>query len=259
MCYMNNRYIQSALILAGATSYYWMKYFYAYVIFGVKSYNEISVNSRQWIISVSVVVLCSVIAIAISSFSVKKAVQALGMDKHILLAFLIALACTLPMYIGAAIYSSPNEDFGWLAAMKKAVWPGFNEELIFRGFITGLLVRRAGWHFIPAVLLSAFIFAYGHLYQAADAGQAVLVFLVTSGVGIGFAIFYKMWNWNLWFPIFMHIFMNLSFAIFNTGDNVLLDKTSNIFRGITILLAIIASIYINYRNKRTARIEQSNA
>lgn len=256
---MNNRYIQSALILAGATSYYWAKYLYAYVIFGLERYNEIPVSNRQWLVSVSVAALCSVIAIAISSFSVKKAVQALGLNKHILRAFLIALACTLPMYIGAAVYSTPNEGFGLQAAMKKAIWPGFNEELIFRGFIMGLLVRKAGWHFIPAVLLSAFIFAWGHLYQAADAGEAVLVFLVTSGAGIGFAVFYKMWGWNLWFPIFMHIFMNLSFAIFHTGDNVLLDKTSNIFRGLTILLAIIASIYINYRDKRSAKFEQGNS
>ncbi|HEY9176951.1 MAG TPA: CPBP family intramembrane glutamic endopeptidase [Flavipsychrobacter sp.] len=256
---MNNRYIQSALILAGATSYYWMKYLYAYVVFGVQRYNEISVNSRQWLISVSVVVLCSAIAVAISSFSVKKTVQSLGLDKHVLQALLIAAVCTLPMYVGAALYSSPNVDFGWLAAIKKAVWPGFNEELVFRGFIIGLLVRKAGWHFIPAVLLSAVAFAWGHLYQAADAGQAILVFLVTSGAGIGFAIFYKMWGWNLWFPIFMHILMNLSFAIFHTGHNVLLDRTSNIFRGVTILLGIIASIYINYRNKRNPELDQRDA
>jgi hypothetical protein len=81
------------------------------------------------------------------------------------------------------------------------------------------------------------------------------VFLVTSGAGIGFAIFYKMWGWNLWFPIFMHIFMNLSFVIFDLGDNVLLSGTANIFRGITILLAIIASIYINYRNKNKQELE----
>ncbi len=252
---MNNRYLQSALILTGATSYYWIKYLYAYVIFGIERYNEISVNSRQWLISVSVVVLCSLIAITISSFSVKKAVQALGLDKHFLRAFIIALACTLPMYIGAAVYSSPHEDFGWQAVIKKAVWPGFNEELIFRGFIIGLLVRLAGWNFIPAVLLSAVAFAWGHLYQADGAAEMAMVFLVTSGAGIGFAVFYKMWGWNLWFPIFMHIFMNLSFAIFHTGDNVLLDKTSNIFRGITILLAIIASIYINYRDKKKHRFE----
>lgn len=259
MSVLNNRYLQSALILTGATSYYWVKYLYAYIVFGVERYNGIAVDSRQWLVSISVVVLCSIIAFAISSFSVKKAIQALGLDKHILWAFLIALACTSPMYIGAAVYSAPNEDFGWQAAIKKAIWPGFNEELVFRGFITGMLVRKAGWHFIPAVLLSAFIFAWGHLYQAADVGGAVLVFLVTSGAGIGFAVFYKMWGWNLWFPIFMHIFMNLSFAVFHTGDNVLLDKTSNIFRGITILLAIIASIYINYRNKKSNRLEQRNA
>ncbi len=217
------------------------------------------VDTRQWLISVSVVVLCSLIAFVISSFSLKKTIHNLGLDGQFLAALVLAAVCTLPMYIGGIFFTNPNPGFGLSSAIEKAIWPGFNEELVFRGFVTGMLVRRAGGHFIPAVLLSAFIFAWGHLYQAADVGGAVLVFLVTSGAGIGFAVFYKMWGWNLWFPIFMHIFMNLSFAIFHTGDNVLLDKTSNIFRGITILLAIIASIYINYRNKKSNRLEQSNA
>lgn len=258
ICYMsvlNNRYLQSALILIGATSYYWIKYLYAYVIFGIERYNGIPVDKRQWLISISVAVFCSVIAIAISSFSVKKTVQNLGLDRRLPVAFAVALVCTIPMFIGGMIYANPNDDFDLTTAIQKALWPGFNEELVFRGFITGLLVRRAGWHFIIAVLLSAFIFAYGHLYQADSAGEMAMVFLVTSAAGIGFAVFYKMWGWNLWFPIFMHIFMNLSFAIFHTGDNVLLSGTANIFRGITILLAILASIYINYVNKKKQELE----
>lgn len=249
------QFVHSILILAGALSYYWIKYLYAYVIFGVERYNQMSVPGRQWFITLSVVALCLFITLAISSFRPKPAIDSLGLNRNILIAIGVAAVCTLPMYIGGMLFNNPNPGFGFSSAMQKAIWPGFNEELIFRGFITGLLVRKAGWHFIPAVLLSAFIFAYGHLYQASDAGEAVMIFLVTSGAGIGFAIFYKMWGWNLWFPIFMHIFMNLAFVVFHLGDNVLLSGTANIFRGITILLAIIASIYINYRNKKKHRFE----
>lgn len=246
------KWLNTALILAGASSWYWMKYLYAYLVLGVERYNAIPVESRQWLISISVVILCSVLAFVISSFKIKETVQVLGLNRDIVTAMLLAVCCTIPMYIGGWIYAEANNDFGIVSAIEKAIWPGFTEELVFRGFVTGLLVRKAGWHFIPAVLLSAVAFAWGHLYQAADAGEAVMVFLVTSGAGIGFAIFYKMWGWNLWFPIFMHIFMNLSFAIFHIGDNVLLSGTANIFRGITILLAILASIYINYNKKKQA-------
>lgn len=255
MVLSGKKWLNTALIITGASSWYWIKYVYAYLVFGVERYNAISVEGRQWFISISVVVLCVLLALVISSFKVKDAVQALGLDRNVFSAIAIAVLCTAPMYIGGWVYAAHNSDFGWSSAIQKAMWPGFTEELVFRGFVTGLLVRRAGWHFIPAVLLSAVAFAWGHLYQAADAGEAVMVFLVTSGAGIGFAIFYKMWGWNLWFPIFMHIFMNLAFVVFHLGDNVLLSGTANIFRGITILLAIIASIYINYRNKKKHRFE----
>lgn len=255
MVLSGKKWLNTALILAGASSWYWIKYVYAYLVFGVERYNGMSVENRQWLISISVVGLCALLALVMSSFKVKEAVQALGLDRGIIIALVVAVLCTVPMYIGGWIYAETNKDFGIVSAIEKALWPGFTEELVFRGFVTGLLVRRAGWHFIPAVLLSAVIFAYGHLYQASGVGEALLVFLVTSGAGIGFAIFYKMWGWNLWFPIFMHIFMNLSFVIFDLGDNVLLSGTANIFRGITILLAIIASIYINYRNKNKQELE----
>ncbi len=248
------KWLNTALIITGPSSWYWIKYVYAYLVFGVERYNTIPVESRQWLISVSVVVFCAVSTFIISSVRVKDAVHALGLNRNIIPALVLAVLCTIPMYIGGWVYAVPNSDFGWSSAIQKAIWPGFTEELVFRGFVTGLLVRKAGWYFVPAVLLSAVAFAWGHLYQAADAAEAVMVFLVTSGAGIGFAIFYKMWGWNLWFPIFMHIFMNLSFVIFDLGDNVLLSGTANIFRGITILLAIIASIYINYRNKKAAEV-----
>ena len=80
--------------------------------------------------------------------------------------------------------------------------------------------------------------------------SAVMVFMLTSLGGIGFALFYKFWNWNLWFPVFMHMFMNLSFVIFDMGNTALMNRNGNIFRAITLLLAIGATIYLSYRRRR---------
>lgn len=256
---MGKRYLHTLLILIGALSYYWYKYLYAYVIYGVEQYNAIPHSNRQWLITTSVVITCVLITLIVSSLNVHKAIVNLGLNKGIIPALIAAVICAIPMFAGGAIYSQPHPDFGLTAATNKAIWPGFVEELVFRGFITGLLVRVANWKLLPAILLSAVIFAWGHIYQAEGFSQKALVFMVTSGAGIGFAIFYKMWGWNLWFPMFLHILMNLSFAIYDMGDNVLLTGTANIFRGITIGLAIIASIYINYRNKRSHSLEQRNA
>lgn len=208
------------------------------------------VETRRWLINVSVLLTCGLITWTLLSFNIKKAITTLGLDKGTGKPVGAAIICTLPMFIGGWLYAVPNPDFGIAAAFEKAIWPGFNEELIFRGFIVGLLVRVARWAFIPAVLVSGFAFAWGHLYQANTAMDALLIFLVASGAGIGFAVFYWMWGWNLWFPMFMHMFMNLSFAMFDTGDNLLLNDTANIFRGITIGLAIIASVCIFYQDKK---------
>lgn len=251
-----NKALQSALILLGATSYYWYKYLYAYVIFSAEQYNAIDADTRRWLIRISVLGTCMLITAILTSFNIKKAIRLIGLDKNILPALIAAAICCLPMFAGGVIFSAQNNDITGTDIFQKAIWAGFNEELIFRGFIVGLLVRSAGWQIVPALILSAGLFAWGHLYQADSAAQAVLVFFVVSGAGIGFAVFFKMWGWNLWFPLFMHILMNLSFVIYNMGDTVLLNKTANITRGITILLAVIASIYVSYsaRGKRWLKL-----
>lgn len=248
-----NKYLQSVLILLGATSYYWYKYLYAYAIFGAEQYNAVDANTRRWLIRISVLGTCILITAILTSFNIKKAMHLLGLDKNIVPALIAAIVCCIPMFAGGALYSAPNDHITASDIFNKAIWAGFNEELIFRGFIVGLLVRSAGWHIVPAIILSAVLFAWGHLYQADSPTQAVLVFFVVSGAGIGFAVFYKMWGWNLWFPLFMHILMNLSFVIYNMGDTVLLNKTANITRGITILLAILATIYVSYSARGKAK------
>lgn len=244
------RLLKSILILFGASCWYWFKYLYAYVIFGIDKYRAMPVDTRQWLTTLSVLALCLLITAILSSFNIRKSVNLLGLDKNIPVALSAAVLCTIPMFAGGYLYAQPNQGFGLSSAIEMAIWPGFTEEMVFRGFITGLLVREARWHIVPAILISAVLFAWGHLHQADNINEAILVFFVTSGAGIGFAVFYKMWGWNLWFPMFMHIMMNLSFAMFHTGDNVLLDSKANIFRGITIVLAIIVSIFIMYRTKK---------
>jgi membrane protease YdiL (CAAX protease family) len=174
----------------------------------------------------------------------------LGLNRNAAKAFIVAVLCTLPMFIGGGATSEVNEDADLFRAFAGAIWPGFFEELIYRAMITGLLIRVARWPFVPAVLVSAVLFGWVHLYQASDMTSAIMVFLLTSLGGVGFALFYKFWNWNLWFPIFMHMFMNLSFVIFDMGSTALMDRNGNIFRAVTLLLAIGVTIYLHIRRRR---------
>lgn len=219
----------------------------AYLIFGIGRYNAIPADTRNVLIQSTTFLIAILTTWAICSFSADKTTAYLGLDKPVLKTMLWALLCTSPMLVGGLILLGLNEGITAKGVLFTSVWAGVFEELFFRAFITGLLVRLAKWHIVPAILISSLLFGWGHLYQAENLSQALIIFLATSGAGIGFAVFYKLWNWNIWFPMFMHIFMNLSFAITNMGSTVLLNNTGNTLRIISIITAISLTIILMYK------------
>ncbi len=227
-----------------------LKYIYAYLIFGLEEYNAIPEDTRIWLIQVSALLLSLIATLIITSFDVRKATGLLGLDRGIALPFLAAVLCTSPMFIGYALTAQLRAGTTLYDIFTTAIWPGFNEELVFRAFIMGILVREAKWHFIPAALISALLFAKGHLYQAHSIGEAVSIFFFVSGAGIGFSLFYMYWNWNIWFTIFLHFLMNLSFNLYDVGSTALLNRSANIYRGITILLGIICTVIVQVRTQK---------
>jgi membrane protease YdiL (CAAX protease family) len=228
----------------------YLKYFYAYAIFGREKYNALPDDTRTWMIQVTALVLCIITTLIIAKFNRLKTLSLFGLDKNPLHAFIVAACCTSVMFIGFWFIAPLRTEIGPQDIFRNALWAGFNEELIFRAFITGILVREAGWNFIPAALVSALLFAKGHLYQATNFNDAILIFLVTSGAGIGFAVFYWLWDWNIWFTIFLHFLMNLSFEIFDVGSTAMLNGQANIFRIVTLVMAIVYTVLLVYRRKK---------
>lgn len=81
----------------------------------------------------------------------------------------------------------------------------------------------------------------GHLYQGVSFGQTTGVFIVSAMGAVWFAWLYVELD-NLWIPIFLHVFMNLSWTLFDVSDNALGGIYVNIFRAITIALTILITI-----------------
>lgn len=229
-------------ILLVASLNYTLKYLLAYIVFGVEEYSKIPADTRNILIQSLIFLIGIITTWALCSFSMDKATTALGINKPLIQTMLWALLCASPMLIGGIISLGLNNSIAVKDILFASVWAGVYEELVFRAFITGLLVRLAGWHIIPAILISSLIFGGGHIYQADNATEAITIFLITSSAGIGFAVFYWLWKWNIWFPMFMHIFMNLAFVITNMGTNVLLNNTGNTYRIITIVSAVILTV-----------------
>lgn len=160
------------------------------------------------------------------------------------------------MLISSAFAGKVNPDLNLSSLIHKTVAAGFMEEIFFRGFLFGLLFRKAGWGFIPASILGALIFGLGHIYQGSSIAEILAVFLITAIGAVWFAWLFIEWNENLWVPIFLHIFMNLSWVLFDVSSNAVGGIYTNIFRAVTIASTIVITIYFN--KKSGLRIKKNN-
>ncbi len=184
---------------------------------------------------------------------VRKIPEALGLDKSIKKALLFTLLCTSPMLIGYAVLFDFDTEITIFYILKGSVIAAFIEELFFRAILFGQIFRFTKLGFIPAIVFGALLFASGHLYQSQDLATMFGIFLTTFMGAVLFAWLYAEWNYNLWIPIFLHLFMNLAWMLFSVSENALGDVYANVFRILTIASAIGFTIY--YKIKRGISFE----
>lgn len=161
---------------------------------------------------------------------------------------LFALICTLPMFVGYGLVFGWNAEVSWTGIFGGVICAAFFEELYYRAILFGQLFRNTRLGFVPAILIGAVLFGLSHLYQSEDPSTMLGVFMTTFMGAVLFAWVYVEWNFNLWVPILLHAFMNLSWMLFSAGDTALGGLYSNLFRGITIALIIILTI--RYKRKQ---------
>ncbi|MBK8554419.1 MAG: CPBP family intramembrane metalloprotease [Lewinellaceae bacterium] len=155
---------------------------------------------------------------------------------------------TLPMLLGAGLLVNFNLTISWPSIFIGCLLAAVGEELLYRAMLFGQLFRHARWGFLPAGLVSAVVFGAGHLYQGTDLTSLIGVFAVTFMGGMWFSWLYVENGYNLWVPMSYHFFMNLSWSIFEVGDNALGAWAPNIFRAATIAL----SVYLTFRYKKNS-------
>jgi membrane protease YdiL (CAAX protease family) len=190
-------------------------------------------------------------------FGFRNILKELRIHKGFFRGLSLAFICVLPMFISSAFSGRISEELSFWELMNGTVFAGFFEEILFRAFLFGLLFRKLNWGFLPASVLGAVIFGIGHLYQSDGFAESVAVFTVTFMGAVWFAWLFIEWKENLWVPIFMHTFMNLSWILFDIAGNVSGDLLSNIFRIITIGLSIILTVLYN-KKKDYFRITDKN-
>ena len=212
-------------------------------IFGL-SYQDLSAGNRlilrysSWLIPVVLAVL------ALNRFKFKSILTELGLVSNFKKGVVFAFLSTLPMLIGYAFLArfKLSTEMSFLPVLRQAILSGVMEEILFRGFLFGLLFRRAGWGFIPAVAINALFFATGHLYQSSDLAVSLGIFFLTLFGGSWFAWLYIEWDECLWLPIGLHFFMNLWWGVFSIDATALGGIAANILRVLTIIITIVVTV-----------------
>ncbi|MCX6248015.1 MAG: type II CAAX endopeptidase family protein [Bacteroidetes bacterium] len=243
--------IISLLVIATFAITFFIPRFYAYGIYGRNTFNAFPIYYKILLCHGTSLLLCFLVTFYLASFSFKKMLEMLGLNRSIALAFVLALSAALPLILGMQYLHGFNKETGLTDIWINGINPGFYEEILFRGFMIGILVRYAKWPAIIPIVLSSLLFAMGHLYQAHNISESIIVFCTAFGAGAGFYLFYKYTNWNLWFPLFLHSFMDTATTISNWHGSITMSLQDNIFRGITLFIAI----YISYRISKNEKMK----
>lgn len=130
-------------------------------------------------------------------------------------------------------------DYGWLV-----IGGPIAEEIVYRGLAVGVLVRLAGWHWLPAVILPGLVFGAVHAGSGAAPVEIAGIIAITGLGGLLFGWLFVRWNFNLWPPILLHVGLNGLWTAFALGENAIGDVFANAVRFGTVLLAIALTLVL---------------
>jgi len=185
---------------------------------------EAALKCALWIPS------CAIVTALLHLGTGQSAGSALGLSAGARRGLLFGVVATMPMAAAAlALPRTPiNPD---LIAGSTLIGP-FAEELLFRGFLFTLLVRRAGWHVVPAMILSSLIFGLAHLRNADvqfvsivfGGGPSLTTYVLPYAAGGALFAWVTWRSQSLWPAIALHALMNFWWDL-TTGEHGQLDFT----------------------------------
>lgn len=173
----------------------------------------------------------------------------LGLDGNFVKGLAFALISTLPLFVAFPVIGEFNGELTVDKLIRSTVVAAFFEEVIFRGFIFGQLFRYCKIGFWWSVIIPSLLFGSIHLYQGSDPLSSLAAFGVTFIGGLFFSWIYVKWDFNLWCPVGLHFFMNLSWLLFTVEGNSVAagGVASNIFRVLSVAAAVSLTAAYRYR------------
>jgi len=199
------------------------------------------------------VVLCIAVVWCIRREGLSDVLGELGLTAAILPALGFALVCSAPMLVGFAITRHFSPGNSMLPMFFLTVFAPIAEEIEYRGFGVRQFQRGTGWPFWLVVWPAAIIFAWGHVEQGASWDEKFGIFVITGAGAVVFAWLLQQWQ-NLWFPIMLHITMNLWWELFSVARTAVGGWFPFALQSLTMLLAIIVTL-LKARNGPLAQAE----
>ncbi|HCA75043.1 MAG TPA: hypothetical protein DGF36_05655 [Alteromonas sp.] len=180
----------------------------------------------------------------------KRLLSITGLSSSVRVGVLWGLVFVSPMLVGFTFSDAPAQ-FAPALLVTKALLPGFLEELMFRGFLVGMLIRVAGWRWLPAALINAALFGIGHWFQGATLAEAVMASLFTAVGGLWFAWLFVVWQHNLWLVVTLHTVMNACWVIWQVDTTAAGDQFANLLRLSTIMLSVVVTLLLQRQRPAT--------
>jgi membrane protease YdiL (CAAX protease family) len=116
------------------------------------------------------------------------------------------------------------------------------EEIEFRGLGVRNLQRGTGWPFWVIVWPQALLFGWGHVEQSQSIEDMVGLMLLTGSGAVVFAWLVYRWE-SLWFPIALHVCMNLWWEVFSVAKTALGGWFPFVLQTASILVAVGITLY----------------
>lgn len=217
-----------------------MPQFYSEVFRNLSTWSRIELQAAAWI-GVS---LLGIFLVQRKGF--KFLLQELGLKASVVRAVIFTFIATIPMSLGFMVTSRLNPKLSFASILHLAIISPFAEEVLYRGYLFRQLHRRAELGFVLAVIITAVFFGFGHYSDAMREGgvwNALGVVAITGLGGAFFAWLFVRWQDNLWVPFCMHCLMNLWWELFAVDSTALGGWLANIVRLLTVILAIVLTLY----------------
>lgn len=197
-----------------------------------------AIATQSW--KVSWILFCLIGLWIAYRMGLRAAIAELGLAGSAARGLGLAFVASLPMLVTLFFVRKGAIHFSAETMLSSVVLAAVTEEVLFRGYLFRQLYRRAGWRFVPAVLVTGMLFGLAHISTALRGGamEVVGVVVITTLGGAFFAGLFVRWNDNLWVPIGMHLFMNAWWELFAVSPSAIGNWGANGARALAIVTAI---------------------